>query len=479
MKFGFKGGVFGLLAVSASSLFSGTAEVDVWVRDAATGRPVKDAFLVVTRGADTVAAASSKTAAASRFQLDVTASAVEGRESADAGPEKFSVVEAYPNPCDDRVTLTVNTDDDALRMVIFNVLGQRIYSGQIMTNPGEGAALDLLLKNISGGLYLVTVTDRFGKTYAGKFLKTGHAVSSAYPEITLVGVRSFRPAGKAGAGRSGMAKSVGGTSYTFTAYTSKNSKDADGNHVGGFASAAVTVRGDTAIDLMLGKVPFSRDGQNMAPRAVSPITVDGKSDEPAWSTAPWGLINRLWLGDDPAQNDFTGRYKIVWTPERLYVFVEIRDDVLSDQFPDPSVNYWMDDCVELFIDEDASGGNHQYNYNAFAYHIALDYHVEDLGLNGKVMDFSDHADVKRIDEGDMSTWEIGLKVFPKTFDEKSAVNAPVTLSAGKLIGLMVSYCDNDGTFNRETFIGSIFIPGRNKDQGWIDAGVFGTLELLP
>jgi hypothetical protein len=157
MKFGFKGWVFGLLAVSASNLFAGTAEVDVWVKDAATGRPVKDAFLVVTNGEDTVATASSKTTAASRFQLNVTASAVEGRESADMGPEKplyRSVVEAYPNPCDDRLTLAVaDPDGDALRIAILNVLGQRVYSGQVRTNPGEGAALDMRLKNVGSGLY--------------------------------------------------------------------------------------------------------------------------------------------------------------------------------------------------------------------------------------------------------------------------------------------------------------------------------------
>jgi hypothetical protein len=479
MKFGFKGRVFGLLAVSASGLFSGTASVDVRVKDAATGGPVKDAWIVVMSGLDTVAAAASGIEAASRFRLDVSTAAVEGRGSAVAGPAAFSVVEAFPNPCDDRVTLAVNPDGGALRMEVFNVLGRRVYAGRVMTNPGEGAAVDLGLENLASGIYFVAVTDRFGKTASGKFLKLGRGVSSAYSAITLTAVRPFRPAWRKSAVRPGAEKSAAGTPYTFTAYTSKNSTDADGRHVGGFATAAVTVRGDTALDLMLERVPFSRDGQNMAPRANSPIIVDGKGDESAWSSAEWGPINRLWLGAAPSPEDFTGRYKMVWTPERLYVLVEIRDDVLSDQHPDPLTNYWMDDAVELFIDEDAAGGNHQYNYNAFAYHIALDYHLVDLGLGGQAMDFSGHADVKRTADGDVYTWEIGLKVFPKTFDEKSAANVPVTLSAGKIMGFMIAYCDNDGTYDRQSFIGSIFIPGADKNVGWIDAGVFGTLELIP
>jgi len=64
-----------------------------------------------------------------------------------------------------------------------------------------------------------------------------------------------------------------------------------------------------------------------------------------------------------------------------------------------------------------------------------------------VKDFTDHAEVSRTDEGDLSTWEIGLKVFPDTFDENVKTNVPVTLTAGKLLGFMAAYCDNDGTYN--------------------------------
>jgi hypothetical protein len=355
-----------------------------------------------------------------------------------------------------------------------------MFSGRVGTIPGEGAAADLLLKNAESGIYFVRMTEPSGRIHSGKFLKTGRSsFPAASPAIALTGIRSFRPAWKNGSGRSAALQAACGTAYTFTAFTSKKSKDADGGHVGGFASAAVTVKGDTAFDLTLEKAPFSRNGQNMAPRAASPIVVDGIGDEPDWASAEWGPINQLWLGDDPDPADFSGRYKIVWTPERLYVLVEIRDDVLSDQFPDPLANYWADDAVELFIDENASGGNHQNNYNAFAYHIALDYHLVDLGLGGKAMDFSDHAWVKRIDEGGLSTWEIGLKVFQDNYDESSGANAPVTLSGGKIMGFMIAYCDNDGAFTRENFIGSIFIPGSDKNRGWIDASVFGTLELLP
>ena len=51
------------------------------------------------------------------------------------------------------------------------------------------------------------------------------------------------------------------------------------------------------------------------------------------------------------------------------------------------------------------------------------------------------------------------------------------LSAGKIMGLMLAYCDNDASELRENFIGSESVPTGPKDRGWIDAGLFGTLIL--
>ena len=49
-----------------------------------------------------------------------------------------------------------------------------------------------------------------------------------------------------------------------------------------------------------------------------------------------------------------------------------------DQHADPKYFYWDDDCLEIFIDEDAFGGDHEFNYNAFAYNVALDNQIVDI-----------------------------------------------------------------------------------------------------
>ena len=64
---------------------------------------------------------------------------------------------------------------------------------------------------------------------------------------------------------------------------------------------------------------------------------------------------------------------VAWTVENL--LAEIKDDKLIDLNKDPLKAWWDDDCLEIFIDADNSGGGHQFTHNAFAYHVALDGNV--------------------------------------------------------------------------------------------------------
>jgi len=218
-------------------------------------------------------------------------------------------------------------------------------------------------------------------------------------------------------------------------------------------------------------------GDYYAPKTQGAITIDGLGTEESWSKAMWKDIKYRWLGPEYSPQDFQGRYKITWDENQIYYLVEIVDNVISDQHKDPFDNWWEDDCLELFIDEDASKGNHQYTHNAFAYHITLDYDVVDLGADHKPHLYNKDIQVKRTKKGNLYTWEVAMKVFPDSYKE-DAQNVPVKLFKGKKMGFAVSYNDNDGTGVRENFIGSIDIKGEDKNQGWIDAGVFGKLELI-
>lgn len=226
-------------------------------------------------------------------------------------------------------------------------------------------------------------------------------------------------------------------------------------------------------------------------RTATPPVIDGVADENCWKNASWALINQPFDGKTsiPDSADFYGRYKIVWDTSRLYVLMEITDDKLIDNRVNPTNTYWDDDCAEFFIDEDHTAEGHECGanaFNAFAYHIAsvprdknnytegsiLPFddpnainHVVDLGTDcytNNAINLDDHVKVKIVKDGNKYTWELEFKIFDKNYDQNSGSNVPVTLTANKVIGFAIAYCDDD-TGVRNNMIGTI--PNHNDYGG--------------
>lgn len=214
-------------------------------------------------------------------------------------------------------------------------------------------------------------------------------------------------------------------------------------------------------------------------KAKDNITIDGVADDAAWQNSTWYPINQVWLGDSLSETDFSGRYKLSWSDEALYILAEIKDDTLIDNNEDPLVRWWDDDCLEIFVDEDNSGGEHQFNHNAFAYHVALDGNVVDMSTTQEGKLFNSHIQSKVGTTNNVSIWEVKMLLFDDSYsDDDDALNTPVKLKANKKVGFAIAYCDNDYSETREHFIGSIPVEGEDKNRGWIDANIFGTLLLL-
>ncbi len=230
-------------------------------------------------------------------------------------------------------------------------------------------------------------------------------------------------------------------------------------------------------------LPCNLDAQKLNNRVtyvtkaeIAPI-IDGYKKDACWKSATWYPLNQKWLGKDYTQKDFKGRYKLSWSKDVMHLLVEIKDDILVDQYEDPKKLWWDDDCLEVFVDEDNSGGNHQFNHNAFAYHIALNNHVIDLGPDEQPHFYDDHITCKRRTKGKKSTWELSFKLYSDEYID-DFINQAVELQANKKVGFALAYCDNDGSKERENFIGSEVVEGEDKNRGWIDAGIFGTLILV-
>ena len=230
---------------------------------------------------------------------------------------------------------------------------------------------------------------------------------------------------------------------------------------------------------------------------VTPI-INGIGNDEVWNTEGviWQSIDQVWMpwkGTVPSSSDFSGKYKVIWNEESnmLYFLVDITDDAFIDGYNFASngpFGYPNYDVVEIFIDENRSKGAHVFDngtenaQNALSYHIsvnapadgetATEFTVEDL--DGKdwgsswVVNYASHfPGFAMRKSGNNFVYEFSLKVFNDTYPTQQKncststdiEKARVTLTAGKIMGMTMAYCDNDANDGkRDHFFGST--PGK-------------------
>jgi len=233
---------------------------------------------------------------------------------------------------------------------------------------------------------------------------------------------------------------------------------------------------------------------------------DGEATEECWAEAQWYPIDETWItwGEEIGTSDYTGRFKVSWseTENVVYYFVEITDDAFVDGYTFPDGGYPDFDIVEVFLDEDMSGGLHvfddnaewgQNSENAFSYHLAVNvpadgetetvFHACDIdGTNwpAVIMDYAGHFPefiVRK--KGNVYQYEFALKVYDDTYDHADPEASRVILDSGKEMGMSMAYCDNDtpGTA-RDNFFGSVWVPEEAFNDHWMDADGFGRIRLV-
>lgn len=215
-------------------------------------------------------------------------------------------------------------------------------------------------------------------------------------------------------------------------------------------------------------------------KTQTPVSVDGQATEDCWEKAEWNAIDQVWIpwNAKMKEGDFNGRFKVSWDEDFLYMLVEVVDDSLSDDHSNPLQNWWDDDCLEVFIDENRSKGDHERNCNAFAYHVSLFYDAVDLDSNGNGINYKNNVTVD-MDTIGVNTylWELAFKNYDASFNVSNPEKSRVKLSHNKKMGLTVAYCDNDETKARENFIGSMVMKQATANDMYKNADHFGLMIL--
>lgn len=265
-------------------------------------------------------------------------------------------------------------------------------------------------------------------------------------------------------------------------------------------------------------IPVAYEAENVvnAPRAESMPSIDGMDDDAVWSKAKWHYIDQVWInyGTDYPPSDFTGRYKIAWSESEnlVYFFAETTDDAYQDGYvynenPSTGGGYPNYDILEIFLDEDKSGGLHVFDgtgtvgdnwgtnaENAFSYHIAVNYPADGetetsfvvcdiAGTNWgwpdqTIPNYAGHFNdfiVRR--DGNTIRWEFSLKIYSDAYDHSSPEDSRVSLSESKSMGFAMAYCDDDNGGDRDHFFGTDYVLEANYNDHWKQADGYGTLNL--
>jgi len=264
---------------------------------------------------------------------------------------------------------------------------------------------------------------------------------------------------------------------------------------------------DFGIELVTIPGNMSVDDPFISRQASSAPVFDGQANDDCWKSADWYNIGYTWIpyGDTVPASDYSGRYKTLWSPidSMMYFLVEIHDDVFIDGYQYPNTDYPNYDVVELFIDENRSGGDHVFDNpstgedaeNAFSYHLAVnappdgqvthDFVAADIAGNSwsdyHIANYADnfsHFTMRK--DGNNYTYEFALKVFDASFDPVNPALSRVELTDGKTMGVSLAYNDNDAPDGqRDNFFGSVWVPEEDNNSHWENADDFGKMVLYP
>ncbi|MBN2090432.1 T9SS type A sorting domain-containing protein [candidate division KSB1 bacterium] len=219
---------------------------------------------------------------------------------------------------------------------------------------------------------------------------------------------------------------------------------------------------------------------SMIPPELSEPIIDGDLSDSTWNKAL--VAQTLIKGGTPEEfseywNNFDDNqvtWKALWSEKTnlVYIAIEIQDDIagLNDHaFP----LFWQDDCVELYVDGDTSGGDYTTYENAQHWFIRRDNKFRLAFLNSE---YTGSQIQSAIQQGQNGNWtlEIAMPIFDK-FE-----TIPHQLALGDVIGWDVWYDDSDnkvsesGKYVREHQVGWGYSGPANKN-----ASNFHKLQLGP
>lgn len=183
--------------------------------------------------------------------------------------------------------------------------------------------------------------------------------------------------------------------------------------------------------------------------------IDGKAED-LWSEIRKHNISNTAYAPPSDRSDLTAFYRAMWDDDNLYVLVDVMDDVLKND----SDEFYLDDCVEVFIDADNSKSA-DYGDNDYQYFF-------EWAEANPQMGESRHGKTDGVQFA-VGRADVGYRVEIRFPWSTLGTNA----SLGAKIGLDVHVNDDDDGGDRDT---KLMWRGK-EDNAWQTPQAFGTAQL--
>jgi hypothetical protein len=123
-------------------------------------------------------------------------------------------------------------------------------------------------------------------------------------------------------------------------------------------------------------------------RADSPITIDGKLDEPAWrSAAPMGRFSCY--GTKRGYPEYNTTARLLWDDENLYVGFRATDPDIWSEITDRDGPLWEGEVLEVYVDPDGDGRDYK-EFEVNPLNAVIDLNIE-REEDGRVPDWKSYA----------------------------------------------------------------------------------------
>jgi hypothetical protein len=186
-----------------------------------------------------------------------------------------------------------------------------------------------------------------------------------------------------------------------------------------------------------------------------PCKIDGKADE-AWSNVQSNTIGNVVYTPPESEADASASFKMMYDKQALYLLVDVKDNELIND----SVEVWLDDSVEVFVDADNCKAD-TYGDNDYQYNFAWDSSAPSMGETKHNKTDGVQYAFDRTDAG----YRLEARLPWSTLGTEP--------KAGTKIGLDIHVNDDDDGGDRDTKL----MWNTKYDIAWQQPAALGTGEL--